>query len=78
MDLQKRGRIADWMDSPTGQFIGQILLLAIVLIPTFIFGLPGITFVFGGVFGFWAGYSYARKIWSKRGYVPKYDDLENG
>lgn len=64
-----------FLHTQTGYGVLAAILVVVIFSPAIIFGRPGLTFVFGLVFGFYGGFQYARKLWSRRGYVPKYDDL---
>lgn len=70
-----RGRVADFLDSPSGRVLLYALISCVILSPAIVFGRPGLTFVAGGILGFYFGYQFARKIWQRNGHVPKYDDL---
>jgi hypothetical protein len=65
----------DFLGTDFGRGAFAICAVLILCIPAFIWRIPGAMLVIGLVLGFLAGYWYARKLWRKNGYVPKYEDL---
>ena len=62
-------------DSAGFRGVLAVAFTALVFLPALLFGWSGLWAVVGVVFGFAMGYSFARKEWSRRGYVPRYDDV---
>jgi hypothetical protein len=70
-----RERVADFLDTPTGRVLLCFLIVGAMLSPVLIFGRHWLTFFAGAIIGFYLGYQFAWKIWTRNGHVPKYDDL---
>ena len=69
-----RIRLANFLGTDFGRGCAGLLIALLVFLPAILFRLPGFTFVIGGIFGLWGGYSFARYEWRRLGFVPKYDD----